>query len=793
VLPIGSIVLDNVNAKLYQATDSLGTYAEVGSGGGALTFGRGLTGDGGVGDPLRMSGEYHPAVDAVNAFEIRKADGVTDVLSVDTANTVAVLNGKMNLGKVDAFGRTMMWNYGTNSVLKLGSLAQDGDPADVSSEGVVLVGANSAGTFDATNWAFVRLKSTRIGINNCVANVQQYIFRADETGMYLRNDAGAKTFEVDRATGLVKVSGGFQPVTDSATALQFRNAAGTSTLFNMDTLSMVSTTNYKLVVQGVDVAPQIENKLLAFKGDIVYPKALTLSGIERSVATEGELVAAIAASSTGDSILVTADFNITATITVNKSVKIYGNSTTRAISSAGGATDPVVMFSITANNVLLGPNLTIWHKKTTNTSVECAVSVNASGFVSYATIKFMEFGYTLRGSFSIFGAMTYTGAFSNNHRFIGVYRIDAPSQVNGVVFDYPFENPARASFVLLTSSLASDKMNSVLRVAFCRQLNETRRIRQFFLQDAFLTDAAGVNPALIFEGNQFNDSNGGIGLYTTTLSAPLNFFAYIAVLNNWQGDESVFSYKGLFYVDGTRPLFDLGATKIFYGGNRHPTTVRAAGYVDAYDMGGVGYNSVQYYANTPISYTIQKGNGTSYDYALRSLYDLPTAASLGTLLYNSAAKPVPLDADLLALANTASSNVLSKMTFGDLKAFLKTYFDTLYGGGGGMAVASNTLSGEQSVLPNTEVVLFTYTVPVGKKLTILNGNGSSDGDAVWRIVENGTTKLKLRNAHQDRNVSLLTPFELAAGAVLTVYGKNVTIEGETNEIGVWLHVSEVNA
>lgn len=110
-----------------------------------------------------------------------------------------------------------------------------------------------------------------------------------------------------------------------------------------------------------------------------------------------------------------------------------------------------------------------------------------------------------------------------------------------------------------------------------------------------------------------------------------------------------------------------------------------------------------------------------------------------------------------------------------------------------MAVASNTLSGEQSVLPNTEVVLFTYTVPVGKKLTILNGNGSSDGDAVWRIVEDGTTKLKLRNAHQDRNVSLLTPFELAAGAVLTVYGKNVTIEGETNEIGVWLHVSEVNA
>jgi hypothetical protein len=131
--------------------------------------------------------------------------------------------------------------------------------------------------------------------------------------------------------------------------------------------------------------------------------------------------------------------------------------------------------------------------------------------------------------------------------------------------------------------------------------------------------------------------------------------------------------------------------------------------------------------------------------------------------------------------------------YGYLERNLKTYFDTLYGGGSEMVVANNTLSGEQDVAPDTEVVLVNYTVPVGKKLTILNGNGSSDGDAVWRIVEDGTTKLKLRNAHQDRNVSLLTPFELAAGAVLTVYGKNVTIEGETNEIGVWLHVSEVNA
>jgi hypothetical protein len=188
---------------------------------------------------------------------------------------------------------------------------------------------------------------------------------------------------------------------------------------------------------------------------------------------------------------------------------------------------------------------------------------------------------------------------------------------------------------------------------------------------------------------------------------------------------------------------------------------------------------------------IQMPDGTEYSSVFRSLYDIPTKENVGSLVGTVAAITLD-DADKLAVADVSETNVLKSVTMVNLKAFLKTYFDTLYGGGG-MAVASNTLSGEQSVLPDTEVVLFTYTVPVGKKLTILNGNGSSDGDAVWRIVEDGTTKLKLRNAHQDRNVALLTPFELAAGAVLTVYGKNVTIEGETNEIGVWLHVSEVNA
>ena len=796
ILPKGSVVLDRTNAKLYQATDDLGAYSEVGSGGAALTIGRGLTGAGTALDPLRMSGEFHPALDGL-AWEIRKADGTTPVLQVNSTDTTAVLQGKMNLGKVDAFGRTMIWNYGTNSVLKLGSLAQDGDPTDVSSEGVVLVGANSAGAFDHDNWAFVRLKSTRLGINNCVGNVQNYIFRADEVGMYLRNDAGAKTFDVNRATGTVTLSGGIvKPLSDSTTAIQFKNAAGTSTYLTLDTTTgllsagtaYVPVASKNLVTKDyVDAAGQTAVQKFNSDDYALYPALQAYTGTVRPVTDQASLVAAIAAASAGDVIEVQNDITITATVTINKSILLRGN-ITRTLQTAGAGTDPVTMFSVTANDVTIASTIVIKHLKTTNTSVEAAVSVNALDFYSDAHVEFMEFGYILRGSFSIHGSMTYTGALANNHRFVAIYKVSAYSQVSEVEFDSPQEATPRASFVYVSSSVGTDIFNSNLRIADCRQVSMAKTIRQFYLQDAVVSTSDGL-ASLEFIGNSFNDVNGGIGIYVNRLTL-LNFFFSISILNNWQGDGGIASYKGLLFLDSPGTPGDLGSTKFFYGGNRHPTDVRT-GYTSAYDVGGICFNNAVYSLATAVLSMIKMPDGTEYNSVFRSLYDIATSQSIGSLIASSAVKATPLDTDLLGLANTASGNILSRMTFLDLKTFLKTYFDTLYGGGG-MAVANNTLSGEQSVLPDTEVQLFTYTVPVAKKLTVLNGNGSSDGEAVWRIVVGGVTKLKLRNAHQDRNVALLTPFELAAGTVLQVFGKNVTLEAATNEIGVWLHVSEVN-
>lgn len=56
----------------------------------------------------------------------------------------------------------------------------------------------------------------------------------------------------------------------------------------------------------------------------------------------------------------------------------------------------------------------------------------------------------------------------------------------------------------------------------------------------------------------------------------------------------------------------------------------------------------------------------------------PTTTTIGALINSATDKPTPVDADLLGLADSAASFVLKKLTWANVKATLKTYFDTLY-------------------------------------------------------------------------------------------------------------------
>lgn len=58
--------------------------------------------------------------------------------------------------------------------------------------------------------------------------------------------------------------------------------------------------------------------------------------------------------------------------------------------------------------------------------------------------------------------------------------------------------------------------------------------------------------------------------------------------------------------------------------------------------------------------------------------DVTDAGNVGSSIHGATAKTTPVDGDTMPLIDSAASNVLKKVTWANIKATLKTYFDTLY-------------------------------------------------------------------------------------------------------------------
>lgn len=58
--------------------------------------------------------------------------------------------------------------------------------------------------------------------------------------------------------------------------------------------------------------------------------------------------------------------------------------------------------------------------------------------------------------------------------------------------------------------------------------------------------------------------------------------------------------------------------------------------------------------------------------------DVTDAGNVGSTINGATAKTTPVDADTLPITDSEAANVIKKLSFTNLKAFLKTYFDTLY-------------------------------------------------------------------------------------------------------------------
>lgn len=255
-------------------------------------------------------------------------------------------------------------------------------------------------------------------------------------------------------------------------------------------------------------------------------------------------------------------YTLTNTLTISKQVKLYGAGIGQTIlQTAGTGTDPVNAIQIMAANVLL-KDMTIKHRKTTNTSVETAVVISGGGFpasgidgaiIDSCRIESVEFAIAVRGSnWKIANnQLVYNGPGSNStRRLIGVYGNSGTSfAVNNVLYDSPSSAGGNTRFIYLTSSGNAESYSGTVVVE--GNTVGAGVIQQFMLQDAFSGAMGGFN--WVVKNNVMNETSLFSGIYVT-MNGQADLFGQITVSGNTltgsHGGTPI-GTKGVFAVDGT--------------------------------------------------------------------------------------------------------------------------------------------------------------------------------------------------------------------------------------------------
>jgi len=98
--------------------------------------------------------------------------------------------------------------------------------------------------------------------------------------------------------------------------------------------------------------------------------------------------------------------------------------------------------------------------------------------------------------------------------------------------------------------------------------------------------------------------------------------------------------------------------------------------------------------NTTAAFTTAQETKLS---GIETAADVTDAGNVGAAIDGATAKTTPVDADTVPLIDSAASNVLKKLSWANIKATAKTYFDTLY------QAASATLTTWATITPGTGI------------------------------------------------------------------------------------------
>lgn len=163
---------------------------------------------------------------------------------------------------------------------------------------------------------------------------------------------------------------------------------------------------------------------------------------------------------------------------------------------------------------------------------------------------------------------------------------------------------------------------------------------------------------------------------------------------------------------------------------------------------------------------------------IESSADVTDSANVGSSIAGVATKATPIDADSVALIDSAASNALKRTTWANIKSVLKTYFDTLY------ALASHTHTASEVTDFDTEVSNNTSVTANTAKLTASPANVVAGVEGAT-LVDIGTPadddKVLILDSSTSDTLKYVDKSELGGGAGSSeVFATNETPSGTIN-------------
>jgi hypothetical protein len=292
-----------------------------------------------------------------------------------------------------------------------------------------------------------------------------------------------------------------------------------------------------------------------------------------------DLATALASGSVvnGDRLLVSAQtFTTASTITVAKQVTIQGAAlASTIIQTAGAAGDPVVVIEVTTDNVVIR-DLTVKQRKTTNTSIETAISINPPGggagstghFLEAVRVETMEFGVVIRSDgWQINNCqLAYVGPNNSTRRLVGVYR----SGVQGIFANTTYDSgqdgvitgSTRVFNVLATTGLPTEVLGGYLGINNITPSNAFP-VQQFFNCEWFQPAAS---PLSLYVTGCTSAETSAFLVWTCTNTQPPLSQSLVVVLT---GNTITNSHgKGLYSLNGAHAVIgNPGATTFWAQSN----------------------------------------------------------------------------------------------------------------------------------------------------------------------------------------------------------------------------------